>query len=292
MANFRILLDDAATLASVSASSDLEGLPAQNVKTSEPTEVWRAVGNTASLTMTWTNPVDVGAVVLAWTNLTPFNSVKVQIFTEAADVLPIDTKTVVAGKTFEPYLGAEGPGLGADGYVYSNWSSWFYVDTSSDLLEEQSPSVKSIDVWFDGHRVAKKVVITIEDTSNTASIQVGRVLVGRYYTLARNPKQVSFQIMDKSLVSRTESGGVRREKKSLHRRLSTSFEQSSEADTLVFLRLAKYGAGHLVFISLFPTTTSVFQQAHSFVAVLSESPSFSHTFLQRTGYSLTFEEAS
>lgn len=85
MPNFRILHDNAADRATLTASSAAStALGAANLRTDRKGEVWRSTGTAAALNLAWAASEQVGCVALPFCNLTPAATVRVRATNEAS----------------------------------------------------------------------------------------------------------------------------------------------------------------------------------------------------------------
>lgn len=83
MANLRIIADNAAERATLTASSTSGLLAASNLINGKTSDVWRANGVTERLTMLWATPEPVNAVAMRG-NFSPTLTMRVRVTTEAA----------------------------------------------------------------------------------------------------------------------------------------------------------------------------------------------------------------
>lgn len=254
MANFRIVMDNAADRASVSASSTAGSLVAANMLTNDPELVWRATGKSATLTLTWSTAETISAVVIGWTNLTSQASVTVRAFTNTGDSTPVAQVTASPGSAI--------------------------ATLRSD-----------VQAWLQSPVSARKVEIVISDATNSANVEAGRIVAGTHHETEYNPGYgASIAFVDKSIVTRTESGGVRRDPATIHRVLSVQFNYMKNSDALAFMSLASMGVGALVFVSLFPGAYHDFHHTHAFLGCVIDDMSQSLSLSRRSDMTLRFEE--
>jgi hypothetical protein len=135
----RLVYDNRADAATITASTTSGSLVASNLANNAPELVWRATNKQPTITLTWAAAQPVEAAAIAWTNLTAAATITFRVFTETADVTPAQTTTVTAASAGAPC-------------VYS--------------------------AFFPSGTTGKKVEVYISDTTNGANVQVGRVIVG------------------------------------------------------------------------------------------------------------------
>ena len=77
----RILNNNAADRATLSASTTAGSLVVANLKTDYKSDVYRSTGTTATITATWTSNETIGVVVLPFCNLTATATIRVKLYT-------------------------------------------------------------------------------------------------------------------------------------------------------------------------------------------------------------------
>lgn len=252
MPNLRLLFNDQVGSATISASTTAGALVAANVQTNESLQIWRATATSATLTLTWATAVSLSSVVLGWTNLSPSAVVTVSRYTEVADAVPIDS--VVVG---------------------------------ADIAQNGRSAAQA---WFSTPASVRKIVIEI--TGNAANIEIGRVLAGVYYELARNPSfGASLSWKDTSKTSRAESGAARQEAGYRYRSVTLSLSMLFRTDALQLRLIAQRGLGAIMFIALYPGSADAYEQGWSFLALITQEVSESISTAVALSSSLTFEEA-
>lgn len=257
MPNMKILTDDVAASATITATTTAGTLSPSNVKSNEPTQIWRATAKTGTLTLTWTSAQSVDAVILGWTNLTDTATVTFNLFTNTADSTPVATMTRTAGEKRQ--------GVAA--------------------------LARNVQAWFDTPRSIRKVTIVISDSTNANNIEAGRVMVGAAYEMKLNPTYgAELAFVDPSSATRMESGAVRREPKKVYRRFSMSTGMMPIEDTAKLMQLAAKGVGSVLFLSLFPDPTEDHFQTHAFVGCTVSVGRFQSQVYRRLSSGLEVEE--
>lgn len=273
MSNLRLLYDDEAPSATITASTTAGGLVADNLKNNEPEQVWRATGKSATLTLTWANPIPVGLVVLGWSNLTPTAVISAAFYTNAVDASPVVVATGSADSAVPLgafVFGAEPIGVG-----------------TSDVVKILSNAT----VWLGHPEGVEKIIITISDVNNDENIQVGRVLAGLYHESDFGAAPgVNLTFIDTSTVARTESGSIRFEPRRVRRRVELSLPALSPLDSIMLMRFFSLGRARVVFVCLFPSASDIYNQTHAFIAypVNDGSHNLGLTLLAQSN--MTFEE--
>ena len=257
MPNMKLLTDDLSSAATITATTTAGTLGPSNLKTNEPTEVWRATAKTATLTLTWTAAQTVDTVILGWTNLTDTATVVFSLFTNTADSTPVATMTRTAG----------------------------------EKRQGIAELARNVQAWFSPARSVRKVTIVITDNANTANVEAGRVMVGAAYEMKLNPTYgAELSFVDPSVVNRMESGAVRREPKKVFRRFSVSTGLMPPEDSAKLIQLAARGVGSPLFLSLFPDPSEDHFQTHAFIGCTVSGGRFQNAAFKRLSSSLDVEE--
>lgn len=216
MPNLKLLTTDEALAATIVASTTAGGLVANNVKTNEPTEIWRATSTTATLTLTLSGSKQVDCVVLGWTNIATTATVTVDLYTLSGDSTPVRTVTASLGS---PVSG-----------LANNIQVWPTLTT------------------------CQKVRISV--SGNSANVEIGKVMLGKSFSLGLDPQQgTNLTLVDPSSQVRSESGAVRVDRKKPYRKLTLSYSSLPQSDVLTLLGLALQ-APRVVFVSLYSEDVS------------------------------------
>jgi len=81
--NMRVVADNAADRATLTASSSAGALVQANLLTDTKSDVWRASGTSARLTLIWVGAETIGCVALPFCNLSPTATMRVRVTNEA-----------------------------------------------------------------------------------------------------------------------------------------------------------------------------------------------------------------
>lgn len=247
MANMRIIYDNVADLSTITASTTTGSLTASNMQNEYKTKVHRSTGTSVTYTLTWTNAQSIGGVGLPATNLSTTATVRVRLYTLAADATPIaDSGTITASSTQLTSLWNWQQALNVNAFAYGG-------------------ATKTA-VWFAQHYSVKKCVIDIIDTNNAAGyIDCSRIVCGAYWEPKYNVSTgISYTLNDTSQTSRNESGDLLSDRGFLHDQLNFSLSVLSEQDkdTLINKVIRSAGSSKNIFISLFPNNNNALEQAN------------------------------
>lgn len=270
----RILYDNKADTATLTASSEAGALVVENLLTDIKTEVWRATGTTAAVTAEWDDPIMARVVAFPFCNLTATATIRVRGYTNASDPDPaVDTGTILAA-AYDPlgsWFGTRPLGVNAYSYAGGTYARAYFAAT-----------------WV------RKLVIDIVDGDNTAGyVEAARLVAGDYLETEYGATGADLTPADDSTQSRSDSGDLRTKRGAQYRVLSIDLDVMLTADRArVFEILRRNGMTRPVFVSLFPEETSdpLLEQAHQIYGRLSKKSAMGLPFFNAYATSLEIEE--
>ncbi len=276
MTNFRIIYDNKADRATLAVSSTAGTLVAANLLTEIKSQTWRSTSTTASITATWTTGYLVGGVWLPFTNLTSAATIRVRVYTEAADPSPaFDSGTVLACPATP--LGLWGWGsspLGANAFSYGGGAYG--------------------GVWISAPTTGKKVVIDLVDSSNSSGyIEAGRLVIGSYWEGAKGADYgASLSAVDTSKQLRNDAGDLMTDRGTIHRHETVPLTTLSPTErTTLWNILVGNGMFRPVFFSLYPEDVDTgLEQSHMLYGKLMSSPAVSVPAFREYATTLDLEE--
>lgn len=253
MANLRILKNSLTSVASITASTTAGALGPSNLITNDSSEFWRATSTTAFVTVTLPVSTSVDSVVLGWTNIATTATVTVDFYTLAADTVPV----VSVSPTIHPRIGA----------LPVNVMTWLAQPVT-----------------------CRKIRVTV--SSNVENVQIGHLFVGKFFEVEYgHARGAALKFEDDSIVARTESGSMRFESKNVRRRLEISLPLLSAADSTTLMNLFALGQTQVLFVSLYPDSSDVYNQTHAFIAHMPNDPTHATLGAARFAQTnLTFQE--
>lgn len=229
----RVIYDNAADRATVSATSQIGDLRVANLLTDIKGDTWRSQGTTATIDAVFPTGEPIGAVVLAFANFTSSATMRVRGY-DNTDSLIVDTGHRLASG-YAPMAGW-GWGtmpLGANAYAYGGHVygiSWF-----------RPASLK----W---------IRIDIADTQNPAGyVEVGRLITGMYWEPAYGASygaELAFE--DNSTHVENDAGDTLTRISYRRRRLSFSLDWLTPADRNRVADIFRQGVARPAFLSLIP----------------------------------------
>jgi hypothetical protein len=238
--NLRIVTDNAADRATIAASTTAGSLTTANLKTDIKSEVWRATGTSATLTLTWTNAETVGCVVCAFANFTSLATMRARGYANVADVVGTATTLfdTAAIQCCPPTpLGLWDWGnvpLGVNAYAFGGFVYGVVWPTAANI---------------------RKLVIDIADSTNSNGyVEVGRIVCGPYWSPAINAEYGAQAVpIDSSTHQRTDAGDLFTNRGFRSKALSFDMGSMTAADRIrVWDIFVTNGKTRPLFLSLSP----------------------------------------
>lgn len=237
MSNLRIIYENLADSATITADTTSAGFSVLNLKNTQKTSVHRSTGNTVAYTLNWSTPQQLNAFALPATNLVAGATIRVQGYTDQTDAslvfdtgapLPAckDRSIVIYGKTAQPS----------------------YVDFGFGGATKTS-------VWLSQIATVSRVLITV---TNSFPIDCARLVVGKYWESSRQASrgiEVGFQ--DSSEISTTRSGNTYEDRKPIQETLRFDLEYISDLDRQQVQKIMRsWGSSGLLYVCLFPDNSN------------------------------------
>ena len=275
MSNLRIIYDNAADRAALTASSQAGTLGPANLQRERKSAVLRSVGTTLAITATWLTPEIIGGVALPFCNLTPMATIRVRGYVEPSDAVPnFDTGAVQACEYAR--LGMWNWGalpLGVNAFSYGGGTygrSWFQM------------------------RSVKKLVIELADPDNPAGyIEAARLVTGAWWSPEQNASYgAGVTPVDTSRPYRNGAGEPKVERGSKYRKLVLSLDHMTPLDRAELWRIVRgNGLSQPLFVSLYPDSDDVeLEQAHQVYGYLSNLAGITTPYYQAYANNIEIEE--
>lgn len=262
--HMRMIYDNAADRATLTASSTAGTLAAANLKTDSKGKVWRSTGATATLTATWSQLETIGGAVLATCNLEPGDTIRLRGYTNTGDAIPaVDT-----GAVDTLALGGAGNAAAYEGANYARaWCA-------------QTP--------------VRKLVIDINSTGNPAGyIEAARLIAGAYWSPENDTDRgMNVTPQDASAQYRTQGGTLCFEAGAKYKELAVPLSLMTPADRAMFWKIVNRNGKTLpLFVSIFPESDDAeLEQAHQAYCALTDMPSFSSPYFRQYAASASMVE--
>jgi hypothetical protein len=249
MSNLRVIYNNVADRATISASTTSGSLAATNMQTDFKGQVHRSTGTTVQYSLTWASNQTIGAVVLPCTNLSSSATILVQAYSDTAFTTLLNTgaPTIAAcpGTSLAEWQasGTAAASLNANLFPYGGLSKTSY------WLPQQYTTVRSL-----------RITLTDNNPANPAGyIDCARIICGAYwqpvYGADRSGLVVS--VVDSSSVDRTDNGDLIAEQGFVFDELSFNLSvlADTDRDTLIDI-MRRYGTTKNIAVSIFPNTTN------------------------------------
>jgi hypothetical protein len=242
----RILNNNAADRATLSASTTSSSLVVDNLKTDYKAAVYRSTGTTTTITATWASNETIGVVVVPFCNLTATATMRVRLFTNTGDASPAyDSGNVLAGASVPTDAwewGSTPLGVNAYSYVGAAYGRCYTTPT-----------------------VCRKMEVIITDTSNASGyVEAARLVCGNYY----NPENdadigVSIEFPENSVSTRNDASDLITDIGTRTKKLSFNLNNMTVTDRNKILALLKSnGTSRPMFISLMANDGDITNEQH------------------------------
>jgi hypothetical protein len=238
MANLRILYNNVADSATITASTTASGFAASNVQNAQKTSVHRSTGGSVVYTLTWTTAQAINGIALPATNLKGNDTILVQLYTESTDVTAVASvasTTACLGRSVLLQSGA----------------------TSTDYTQFSFGGATKTSVWFSTTYNVKKVLISLTSIAGS-QIDCARIVCGEYWEPGRQvDKGIELGFTDQSEVITTRSGNTYVDRKPIVETMNFQLQYLSDADRTTFMKIMRaWGVGGLIYICVFPDNTN------------------------------------
>lgn len=202
MPNLRIIADDAALRATVTASSTQPGLSVASLLTDEPMDVHRTIGTTGSYLLSFAQPELIGGVHFPWTNWSPNATVRLRGYSDAARTVKLfDTNIVPA---------CPAPALKIRGWTAAQAASAYRYGGGAHAR-----------AWL-ANTSAQYLQIDISDPGNLQGyLECGRIVVGAWWSPSENADYGANSSQGSVSTSTRNGAGTRRQS------IGTKFDKQS-----------------------------------------------------------------
>jgi len=237
MANLRVLYNNLADSATITASSTVLGYAIANVQNIKKTSVHRsaATTNTVTYTLNWTSDQKINGVALPATNLINGSTIRVTLYNSAGTLLA-DSNTVAACKDKNPELS---------------------VAYTSNVFPYSGATKTSI--WFDTlYSTVRRVDITLTHANSLTSIDCSRIVCGNYWESTRQASNgITVGVVDNSIITNTRSGDSYVDRRPTIETMQFQLQYINDKDRKTLLEIMKtVGSSGLVYLCIFPDNTN------------------------------------
>lgn len=235
--NLRILYNNVADLATLSASNTSGSLVINNVKTEYKGEVHRSTGINVAYTLTWSSDQTIGCVCMPCTNLSSTSILRIKLYD--------------ASSNLREYTG--------DVYATSQYVNTSIQDVNNFAYGGFSKSV----FWFPSKpNYVRSMVIELSDPDNTVGyIDNSRIIAGDYWSPTYNlEKGMQASTIDSSTISESNAGSLIYLRGFIRDKLTIDFALIPEIDRSTLLNIIKSAGIHKnILLSVFPETYNSYE---------------------------------
>lgn len=272
-ANARLIHDNAAKRATLTASATSLALPPANLLTRYKTAVCRSSSTSLTLTLIWPTAEEVSAFVLPLTNM-GVGAIRVRGYTNSGDTgTAFDTGTIPACPNISTLPWYWDVPLGANAFSYG----------AGNVARAWLPSPVSV----------RKVVIDLADPGNAAGyIEAAWLVVGRYWEPLKNADYgASATPLDFSINSRSGGGSLITDLRPCSSKISFTLSKMDPADRSMMWRILRSsGKSRPLYVNLFPGDADPMQEfAHQLYGKLVTPPTMSMPSFNIASASLEIE---
>ena len=244
MTNLRIIHDNAADRAVLTASSQVGALGPANLQRDAKSAVLRAVGTAQIITATWPTQESIACVALILTNMTSSARMRVRGYAQPGDTVPVlDTGSIFPcpAAVHGTYPWGVLP-LGWNAYKSGGANTWARGGGADGVA------------WFAPVRVRKLVIEVSAPQSPEGYLEISRLVVGNYWSPEHNAEYgAQLQLQDASEDYRTSAGDLKTQIRPTSDKLSINLAHLTPTDRARFMRiLRENGKGKAMLFSLFP----------------------------------------
>lgn len=226
-----ILSDDAIKSATLAATSTASGFSVNNLKNDKRSSSWRSIAVTSqTITATWGSSQTVNTVGIAFANFLVGSTVRVRLFTNAADGSPVvDSGVKTIDFVYPPPAG----------FAANNLSSFAFGGGNYYSLQVTQASIKKLEV------------ILVNPAGVDAFIEVSRIVAG----LAFSPSigavlGANINFIDTSTVSKTDSGNTIMDRRPLSKVADLTLPALSATERASMQAIVRKNGSHTpVFVS-------------------------------------------
>ncbi|MBB5609807.1 MULTISPECIES: hypothetical protein [unclassified Janthinobacterium] len=244
MNNLRILYDNAADRAALTASSQAGTLGPAKLQHDGKSAVLRATGTAQTITATWPTQESISCVALIFTNMTSSARMRVRGYAQPGDTNPVlDT-----GNVFPCRAAVHGSfpwgvlPLGWNAYQAGGVNTWGRGGGADGVA------------WFAPVRVRKLVIDVWSPQSPEGYLEISRLVAGNYWSPEYNADYgAQLLLQDSSEDYRTAAGDLKTARGSTSDKLSINLSHLTPMDRARLMRiLRENGKGKAMLFSLFP----------------------------------------
>jgi len=276
MTNLRIVNENSAEIATLTATSTAGDLVVTNMQTDLKSEIWRSTSTVETIIARFSTAQFVSVVSFPFCNFTSSATMRVRLFTNDADTIPIYDSGIVNCSPYET-LGDIKWGSSTFGVNSFSYGGSIYAR-----------------VWTEDFPV-EKVVIDIDDHTNSSGyIEAGVCVIGSYWSPILNASYgASSTVVDTSSTFRNDAGDSISNRGTIHKVLSMNLEYMKTGDRNNLMQMMRgNGTSNPFFLSLYPENEdSILEQDGQIYGKLQNTGTLSNIFYQNFSSDINIEES-
>ena len=244
MSNLRILYDNAADRATLTASSQAGTLGPANLQRDSKNAILRATGTAQTITATWPTQESIACVALIFTNMTSSARMRVRGYAQPGDSAPVlDTGNVFPcpAAVHGTYPWGVLP-LGWNAYQAGGVNTWARGGGADGVT------------WFPAVRVRQLVIEVWAPQCPEGYLEISRLVTGNYWSPEYNAEYgAQLLLQDSSENYRTGAGDLKTAIGTTSDKLNINLAHLTPMDRARFMRiLRESGKERAMLFSLFP----------------------------------------
>lgn len=273
MSNLRIVHDNAADRATLTASTTAGALAAANMLTDFKGQIHRSTGNSVTYTLTWADFETVAGVALPACNLSADATIRVRGYDAAVGgALLVDSGVQYA---------CPGPSLGL----------WDWTGPINGNAFAYGGAAKAV-CWLADHYAVKRLVIDIEDAGNPAGhIDCARLVVGAYWSPEYNADYgATTGIDDASQNARNDAGDLLTDRAALSETMQLDLKMMPAADRARIHQIMRSsGTARPVLVALIPDDADPLLQQDTLIYGKRKNAAIAFDFYNAYSTNITIE---
>jgi hypothetical protein len=232
--NLRIVADNAAERATLTASSTAGALVVTNLLAARKSQVWRATSTSATLTLTWTSPEIVSMVALLG-NFSPTTTIRVRGYSDSAG----NTQVLDTGA---PQLACPAPAVQLRGWPAAKSASAYAYGGGAIAR-----------AWF-AETSVQCLKIDLVDTANLqGALEAAWIVAGRYWSPTYTAADAPWSLVDGTTDYRTGAGDLLSQVGTINTKVSIDLSLlPSPTDRAMVARMLRNSRAFPIFLSIYP----------------------------------------
>jgi hypothetical protein len=275
MPNLRIVHNNIADTATVTASTTAGSYAATNLQTDLKSQFHRSTGTTVTYTLSWATNQTVQCVALPCTNLTATATIQVQLYSDQA------ATTLISGTDTGSVLAAASTQIAQFSNPNGNLFAYGAV-------------TKTVHWYSTSYNTVRAVKITLTDTNNPVGyVDCARIVCGSFWQPTYNASREGLvvSVTDTTTTTRNDAGDLISEQGFVYDQVQLNLDLLTDADRDTLLGIIRRrGVAQNVLLSVFPDNRTSTEFAYLVYGKRSNSsinyvlPGFNSHSIEITGW--------